>query len=360
MPAPFPILIRRVPRLLARVAALASLAVIASACRPVIIQVAEASATPPPIPTRLPLTVTPSHTPTITLSPTVTLTSTATYTETPTETPTATLTLTPTATFTRTPTNTATATATIDPFATPSSTPRPTNPPNTARPPRNLPGGNRFANPGFEGNARPVIFPEVNVMPDWEPFYCDKPYAPRQCSALRRDTQSPPREGYNEPNLMMGRPEFKVANVEGRYRSGKSAQQWFCFFRVCQAGVFQNIPTNQGETCTVTAYVQTWSAADADGSNGPFTSDIETEDDRDNSVWRIRVDPAGGDYAFDPDLQVSRDYTYDDGHYDRFIEISFTFKAESDSATIFFENIRLWPVAHNDNYIDDASVICKP
>jgi hypothetical protein len=157
----------------------------------------------------------------------------------------------------------------------------------------------------------------------------------------------------------MGRPEFKIANVSGRYRDGKSAQQWFCFFRTCQAGVYQRIDTKPGEVCEVSAYVQSWSSNGAAGTDGKlYTSDTATQDDQDNSVWRIKVDTDGGTYAFGSGTLTSRDFTYRDGHYDKFVQIRYTFTATGDHATIFFENFRLWPFAHNDSYIDDASVQC--
>jgi hypothetical protein len=309
------------------------------------------------------------------------LTATATDTSTPTLTPTATGTATPT------PTSTATPTATASPTSTATNTPLPTNtrpptqvPTANLNPPTNTPpptasftpspsgpsptpianGTNLFKNPGFEGNTRPVIFGEVNVFTDWEPFYCDQPYTKDKCPALRRDTQKPPRSGYNDPDLLMGRPEYKPTDVSNRIHGGKLAQQWFCFFRVCQAGVFQTVQTQAGQSCQVSAFVQSWSAADAIGTDGnAFTSDSATKDDRDNSVWRIRVDPNGGANAFKSSgMLVSRDFTYDDGHYDKYVKITFAFTATSSETTIFFENVRLWPVAHNDNYIDDATINC--
>jgi len=321
--------------------------------------VAEVAATPPPIPTRPDLTETPTSTPTPTFTPTITVTPSLTPTATPTDTPTPTLTPSPTLTITPS------LTPTIDPFFTPSLTPTASDTPEvtsripTATPIPNRPETNRLSNPGFEGQTRPVIFGEVNVFTDWEPFYCDVPYSLEPCPAKRRDTSSPARPSYNEPDLLMGRPEYKIANVEGRYHGGISAQQWFCFFRVCQAGVYQQIDTKVGERCEVSAYVQTWSANDSRGTNGTlYTSDKATQDDQDNSVWRIRVDPNGGTYAFSPDVLVSRDFTYADGHYDKFIQIRATFTATSNHATIFFENLRIWPFTHNDSYIDDAAVQC--
>jgi hypothetical protein len=311
------------------------------------------------------VTETPADTPTATLTPSPTLTETPPVTATPTLTPT------PTSTRTPTPTNTPTVTNTPQP----SDTPQPTNTPppptatNTSAPPTqgptntpgnptktpsvSNPGGNRFNNPGFEGSTRPVIFGEVNVFEGWEPFYCDTPYTKKRCPAERIGDGNP-------QGLEMGRPEYKPTNVGNRVHSGSTAQQWFCFFRACRAGVFQTIQTKAGETCEVTAWVQTWSAnGDTGTDGGAYTSDTKTKDDRDNSTWRIKIDLDGGNDAFDSSLLVSRAFTYDDGHYDKYAKIQFNFTATGSKTTIFFENLRLWPVAHNDNYLDDASVKCS-
>jgi len=214
--------------------------------------------------------------------------------------------------------------------------------------------GNRLQNPGFEGSVRGVIFGEVNVFQGWEPFYCDQPYTAGQCPAPR---PCPPGQtfGCNPPELRMGRPEYKPSDIPIRVRSGGTAQQWFCFFRTCQAGVFQTFTTTPGAQCEVGAYVQSWSNFDSDiESDG-----LDTADGRDNSRWFIKVDPSGGANAFASNLIVSRAFTYTDGHYDKYVKIRMTFTATSDRATVFFENFRLWPIDNNDNYIDDAYAICR-
>ena len=51
-------------------------------------------------------------------------------------------------------------------------------------------------------------------------------------------------------------------------------------------------------------------------------------------------------------------FGYDAGHYDQYSEISYTFIATGDETTVFFENLRIWPFAHNESYIDDAYLRC--
>ena len=158
----------------------------------------------------------------------------------------------------------------------------------------------------------------------------------------------------------MGRPEYKPTDIDNRVYSGTTAQQWFCFYRTCQAGVYQTFSTTPGQICEVGAYVQTWSAPTEYGSDGqPNTSDVATEDGRANSQWFIKVDLEGGTYAFADTVRVSRMFTYDDGHFDKYARISFTFYATGHQTTVFFENLRLWPFAHNDSYIDDAYAYCS-
>ncbi len=298
---------------------------------------------PPPIPTKASMTQT--------TTPTLTLTHTSTPTDTPTSTPT------DTPTFTSVPTNT--------PVPPPTNTPVPpaTAVPATAAAPSATPGsvqpgpeGNRLNNPGFEGDVRPVIFGEVKIFEGWEPFYCDEPYTPNKCAAPKpcAPGQTTSCNPVNEFPFMK-RPEYKSTKLDYRVHSGSTAQQWFCFAATCQAGVFQTFSTSPGEICEVGAYVQSWANFDSDlASDG-----LDTQDGKDTSQWYIKVDPTGGTYAFANGILVSRVFNYDDGHYDKYVKISFVFTATSTSATVFFENLRIWPVLNNDNYIDDAYAHCR-
>jgi predicted GH43/DUF377 family glycosyl hydrolase len=59
-------------------------------------------------------------------------------------------------------------------------------------------------------------------------------------------------------------------------------------------------------------------------------------------------------------VRVSSPIGYDAGIYDQYTRISQTFIAERRHATVFFENVRLWPLSHNDSFIDDAYASCSP
>ncbi len=207
---------------------------------------------------------------------------------------------------------------------------------------------NLLSNPGFEGATREVGFSTVKVFEGWEPYYCDEPYTGEKCPALRQGNGNP--EG-----LTMGRPIYKGTDTPNRVHSGTSAQQWFCAYSACRGGIYQIISTVPGATCEAGAYVQSWSA----GAGSALLSALTTQDDRDNSTWFIRVDLSGGTFAFNNSLQLSRGFGYSDGIYDQYAHISYIFVATGDRVTVFFENLRLWPIANNHNWIDDAYVRCS-
>lgn len=215
---------------------------------------------------------------------------------------------------------------------------------------RTLP--NLLDNPGFEAPhvsglvERGEVQIEHTVAQGWRAFYCDVPYWPEPCDA--------PLLGEGNPiDLLMGRPEYKPTALPDRVYSGGLAQQWFCFFRACDAGVYQDFPTVPGEDYLVGAYVQSWYNTDDDPE-----SDIETDDDAAGSVWWIRIDPLarGRNYAFDP--QDTTTCVFTSLPFDAYVEIRCLFVAESTRATVYFGNQRAWPIRNNDNYIDQAFAAC--
>jgi hypothetical protein len=254
--------------------------------------------------------------------------------------------------------------APVEPTVTSAPTASPT--PSPVLPTVQATGPNLLRNAGFEAPFPDTQYGTYNhqVAYGWWPFFCSSGYMSLRdsdCPALRRDSRSPARPGFNDPWLLFGRPEYKPSGCcAGRYRSGRDAQQMFSFQRVHNGGVCQTTSTIAGAVYEAGAYVQTWSANGNTGTDGvPFTSDIRTTDDRANSVWFIRA-VAGGSVdnrqidVFAPGALVSRAFDFADGHYDHFAPIRFTFQATADLTTVCFQNVRLYPVVHNDAYTDDA------
>jgi LysM repeat protein len=251
--------------------------------------------------------------------------------------------LTPTPTITLTPTETPELTATYPPGF---STPTPIV--SLTRVPANAP--NLLANPGFEGPTRAVGGNEdVGISEQWQPFYCDQPYTAEKCRALRLG------DG-NRVDLMMVRPSYRPTSETTRVHGGASAQQWSCAWTACRGGVYQTVQTRPGAVCEAGAFVQSWSSDDMLS----FTSDLVTRADRENATWFIIVDPAGGANAYADAVLTSRGFGYDDHIYDQYTSISYTFTAAGSQATVFFENLRLWPLINNTNYLDDAYLRCTP
>lgn len=246
--------------------------------------------------------------------------------------------------------------------ATPTTAPSPTK---TGTPATALPGGfktptpivsgtqvpanaaNRLQNPDFETDTHAAGDATIKVVNGWEPFYCDKPYTADYCPALRIGSG-------NQAGMVMSRPAYDKTTTSFRVHGGLGAQMWTCAFAACRGGVYQTVDTIAGSTCEAGAYVQSWSNNDASS----FTSQLLSEDDRANSTWSIRVDPAGGTAAFKNGLPSSRGFAYDDGVYDKYTLISYTFPVTTSSVTVFFEDLRLWPFANNASFIDDAYVRC--
>jgi hypothetical protein len=253
-----------------------------------------------------------------------------------------------------TPTDAPTSTDVPTPTGVPTSTEVPTSTPWPTPTQVVAPDGpNLLANPAFEGafTQREPLSASLTVAEGWEPFYCAPPYTDEACPAERIGDGNP-------AGLEMGIPEYKPTDLENRVVSG-FAQQWYCFFRACRAGVYQVVETRPGAVCEAGVWVQTWSAGSWIGDDGPYTSFYQSEDERANSTWRIGVDPTGRTDAFAGSVAWGAVADYSDGHFDHYALVSERFIAGGAQTTIFIENLRLWPFAHNDSYVDDAYLRCS-
>jgi LysM repeat protein len=242
---------------------------------------------------------------------------------------------------------------TVPPTATETPLPTPTYPPGFMTPTPQVPRTpipaqalNLLINPGFEGNTRSVGGDTLNIFDGWQPFFCHPPYTTADCPALRAGTGNP-------AGLMMGTPQYASVSTGFRVKAGNTAQQWSCFWTACRGGVYQTFATTPEAECEVTAYVQSWSSNDFS-----IVSDLMTQDARDNSTWFILIDLTGGTNAYASGIQSSRGFGYLDGIYDQYAPISYVFTAAGSQTTVFFENLRLWPLTNNFNYLDETSVRC--
>jgi hypothetical protein len=211
----------------------------------------------------------------------------------------------------------------------------------TSAPTRNL-----FKNGEFEFPFAFVNFlhPDgyFHIVPEfWQAWYCDG------CDALAQGQGNP-------DDLLMGRPEYKPAAAAqgpfGRdWYSGRNGVTWFCFSRVCQGGLQQTITVPAGSYCELTAMYKSWSNNDdVEGSDGDYH----------NSQWHVRI-ALYGNTDWENTIDQVRSEKFEPS-YDTWSKMEFSFQVPKDSArvTIYFENLRKWPVGNNDNYLDQAVLRC--
>ncbi|MBN1286950.1 MAG: hypothetical protein JXB47_16240 [Anaerolineae bacterium] len=274
------------------------------------------------------LTFTPSATHTFTPSATPTATPTATPSPTPTETPTPSATWTPVIVLT-VPTHTPTQAAQLPPTPVP-----PTRPPATAipRPPA---GANLLFNGGFEGGD---YFqngaPELQIPEGWSAWWEERPAS-------------------HDPENQVGyvRPEMKVINAQPPYLDppriyeGNRAAMFFGMYKVVDAGYRQQVQVTPGARLFLTGWAHSWSG----GYDDPYHSQLDSEDARINSSFRVGIDPTGGTDPNAPSV-VWGPVAY---LYDAFQQIPpVEAAAQSSTITVFVHGKALWPGKHNDFYFD--------
>lgn len=237
----------------------------------------------------------------------------------------------------------------------------------------------QLQNPGFETrngqHVRPVYgLPEINVVPGWNPYFCDQPYTAARCPTP--DAWNP-----NPYTTYMKRPEFKPSNPDqdcnaanqyaSRTHGGCQSQQSFEFYGVGRHGVYQTVIVTPGAQYEFSAYIQLWAAENAVGgcvrrdsrnacierNADPYSSDIATADDKTAIAAHVGVDPTCGTNAFAPTVQWSADSAWAEGFYDKFGLAKIRFTALSNCVTVFAGGYNRYGKAHNDIYIDDAALV---
>lgn len=231
-------------------------------------------------------------------------------------------------------------------------------------------GSNLLRNPGFEGQTRTVIFPEVTVFEWWDPYYCDRPYTDQKCPV--------PLE-WNPYERNMGRPEYTTANRApqnctsspylNRVHSGCNGQQWFGAFRVTNGGVQQTVSGLTPGTYELSAWAAMWISdggaaclARSPATNqclargALYKSDVATADDRSAAHVRLGYDPTCSADAFASSVIWSPDYGYAEGFYDEFQQMTMTIQVDMNCVSVFIGGTNRYAVGNNNFYIDDASL----
>ena len=195
-------------------------------------------------------------------------------------------------------------------------------------------------------------------------------FVPEGWTAYWREGGTVPHDPANANGY--GRPEMHVINREApfldppRIRSGERALQFFTFYRIHDAGVYQVVEgLTPGQRVMATGWAHGWSSAKddarcSDGSHvgcGPVVLEEGAPglDDADrNMTFRVGIDPTG---ATDPwgDTVI-----WGPGRhiYNAFAQIlPVEVEAEAEAVTVFVRSRVLWPFKHCDAYIDDMSLV---
>lgn len=218
---------------------------------------------------------------------------------------------------------------------------------------------NLLQNPGFEGGwTRKTYtgqeFGEIFVPEDWVAFWKEGPPVPHDPSNTN---------GY-------GRPEMHVINREPpfldppRVRSGNRALKFFTFYRIHDAGVFQQVANIEpGMRLRATGWAHAWSSTQDNprASEGvgdqPFfvrVADYGNDDGVRNFVFRVGLDPRGGTNPW------STSVVWGEGAhiYNGFAQIPpLEAVAQSTTVTVFVRSSVLWPFKHCDAYLDDMLLV---
>lgn len=212
-------------------------------------------------------------------------------------------------------------------------------------------GPNLLLNPGFESpyvkqccHTEQTYFPgtpidEVQVANGWfgwwQPADLD-PEHPGSC----HDKPA--------PCIAWHRPEWREANCgavcANRIRTGNNAQKYFTFWSVHDAGMYQQVSgIRPGALLRFSVYMQGWSTNAAYGLS----------DKAQSMNMRVGIDPTGGANGFSPNIIWSAPNDV----YDTWGLYVIEAVARSSTVTVFTRSRPVYPVQHNDVYIDDASLV---
>lgn len=160
---------------------------------------------------------------------------------------------------------------------------------------------------------------------------------------------------YDPKNLVgYGRPEMKVIRKEPpfldppRIHEGQWACMWFTFYRIHDAGLYQNFAVQPGTRLRFSAWAHAWSAQGDDARHSDLSGDAAN-----NFTFMVGIDPTGGT---DP---WSSTVVWGNGAhiYDAYAPIPVVeVVARAGRVTAFVRSTVLYPFKHCDAYVDSATL----
>ena len=223
--------------------------------------------------------------------------------------------------------------------------------PAAAAPTPNVPG-NLLANPGFESpygkqccqtdfsQFQPnTLIDEVQVPQGWLGWWRQPDSSPEYPSRCDLKDAKPGCMSWH-------RPEWReAAPYANRIRSGHNAQKYFTFFSVHEAGMYQRVSgVKAGQRLQFSVYMSAWSTQVAETliSSGQQTMNL-----------RVGIDPFGGANPFSPNIVWSKA----GDSYDAFGQFTVEAVAAGNAVTVFTYSRPVYPLQHNDVYVDDAALV---
>jgi len=146
-----------------------------------------------------------------------------------------------------------------------------------------------------------------------------------------------------------------------RVHSGGQAMLLFTFYRIHDAGFFQQIALQAGTRVRLSAWAHAWSSQDDDSKTSEdapdsFYAEGGSEDLTDslrNFTFWLGLDPGGGtDPCADSVVWGQGAHIYNRYHQVPPVEAV----AQGDTVTVFLRSRTLWPFKHNDAYWDHATL----
>jgi len=182
-------------------------------------------------------------------------------------------------------------------------------------------------------------FDNIYVPTGWVAFW-------KEGLPVPHDPQNP--DGY-------GRPEMQVIRLEEPYlappriHSGQWGFKFFTFYRIHDAGIYQQVAVTPGATYRAMAWAHAWSSDLDDASH----SDLASASDRANFTFSVGLDPTGGTDPWGATVVWGAGAHL----YDQFGQIpAVTVQAQAGTLTVFVRSQVLWAFKHCDAYIDDATL----
>ncbi len=218
--------------------------------------------------------------------------------------------------------------------------------------------GNLLANPSFEAPYLkqcchtdpywPATLPidEVQVPNGWRGFWREADSGPEYPARCDREGAPPNCKAFHRPEFRQADPEPGSGAFANRIRSGLEAMKYFTFYSVHEAGMYQRVTNGiqSGQKLRFSVYLQTWSTHEAENlvSSGQQTMGL-----------KVGIDPYGGVDGFSPNIIWSPP----GDSYDAYREFAIEATAQSNAVTVFTYSRPIYPLQHNDVYIDDAALV---